>query len=73
MINLSTNRLKGKPFRACGVDFCWPYLVSYILRELPVKSYVAVFVCFASRTFQLELVDLSTDVFFNAFKGFAGR
>lgn len=76
MGNLPADRLReGRPFRVCGVDFCGPFYVSYRIRgRPPVKMYVAVFVCFASKAVHLDLVtDLSTDAFLNVFKRFIGR
>jgi len=40
----------------------------------PIKTYVAVLVCFLSKAVHLELVvDLSSDSFLSVFKKFAGR
>ncbi|XP_043062730.1 uncharacterized protein LOC122319470 [Drosophila yakuba] len=64
-----------RPFLVCGVDFCGPFYVSLKIRgRPPIKTYVAVFVCFSSKAVHLELVvDLSTDSFLSVFKRFVGR
>jgi len=63
MGNFPVDRVRqARPFLICGVDFCGPFCVSLKLRgKPPIKTYVAVFVCFSSKAVHLELaVDLST-------------
>ncbi|XP_043862236.1 uncharacterized protein LOC122756484 [Drosophila santomea] len=76
MGNLPADRVRiERPFLVCGVDFCGPFYVSLKVRgRPPIKTYVAVFVCFSSKAVHLELVvDLSTDSFLSVFKRFVGR
>lgn len=63
------------PFTCTGVDFCGPINVrSGIRRVTPLKSYIAVFVCFSTRAIHLELVyGLTTDAFLAALKRFIAR
>ncbi|XP_041449541.1 uncharacterized protein LOC121404266 [Drosophila obscura] len=71
MGNLPADRVRrARPFLICGVDFCGPFQVSLKIRgRPPIKTYVAVFVCFASKAVHLELVvDLSTDSFLCVFQ-----
>ncbi|KAI8034664.1 hypothetical protein M5D96_012560, partial [Drosophila gunungcola] len=51
MGNLPADRLRAlRPFNICGVDFCGPFSTTYRIRgKPPYKSYVALFVCFASK------------------------
>jgi len=74
--NLSSDRLRPLgPFNICGVDFCGPFNTTYrICGKPPYKSYVALFVCFASKAVHLELVsDLTTGAFLLAFQRFVSR
>ncbi|XP_052855475.1 uncharacterized protein LOC128264149 [Drosophila gunungcola] len=76
MGNLPADRLRAlRPFNICGVDFCGPFSRTYRIRgKPPYKSYVALFVCFASKAVHLELVsDLTTDAFLLAFQRFVSR
>ncbi|XP_052855140.1 uncharacterized protein LOC128263903 [Drosophila gunungcola] len=76
MGNLPADRLRAlRPFNICGVDFCGPFSTTYRIRgKPPYKSYVALFVCFASKAVHLELVsDLTTDAFLLAFQRFVSR
>ncbi|XP_043063214.1 uncharacterized protein LOC122319686 [Drosophila yakuba] len=71
MGNLPADRVRmERPFLVCGVNFCGPFYVSLKVRgRHPIKTYVAVFVCFSSKAVHLELlVDLSTDSFLSVFK-----
>jgi len=76
MGNLQADRLRAlRPFTICGVDFCGPISTTFRIRgEPPYKSYVALFICFASKAVYLELVsDLTTDAFLLAFQRFVAR
>ncbi|XP_049305956.1 uncharacterized protein LOC125776615 [Bactrocera dorsalis] len=76
MGNLPSERLRAlRPFLICGVDFCGPIYTTLKIRgRPPVKTYIAVFVCFTSKAVHLELVsDLSTNTFIFALKRFIGR
>ncbi|XP_055922514.1 uncharacterized protein LOC129953385 [Eupeodes corollae] len=76
MGDLPAERLtSSRPFLCCGVDFCGPIYTYYKIRgKVPYKTYVAVFVCFASKAVHLEAVsDLSADAFIGALKRMIGR
>ncbi|XP_055585057.1 uncharacterized protein LOC129737915 [Uranotaenia lowii] len=74
-------RVRITPARAflnTGVDFCGPVLIKLPVRRgkpfPPLKAYICVFVCMATKAMHLELVgDLSTDGFIAALKRFVGR
>ncbi|XP_062558236.1 uncharacterized protein LOC134223115 [Armigeres subalbatus] len=57
------------------VDLCGPLFYRYPMRKSkPVKCYVAIFVCLATKAIHIELVaDLSTAAFIAALKRFVGR
>ncbi|XP_062707822.1 uncharacterized protein LOC134288108 [Aedes albopictus] len=63
------------PFLTTGVDLCGPLFYRYPLRKsAPVKCYVAIFVCLATKAIHVELVaDLSTAAFIAALKRFVAR
>ncbi|XP_065370901.1 uncharacterized protein LOC135963050 [Calliphora vicina] len=76
MADLPQDRIIGcRPFWVCGVDLCGPVLTTLRIRgRPPVKTYIAVFVCFASKAIHLEaLSDLQTDTFHSALNRFVGR
>ena len=60
MADLPKDRVAAcQPFHVTGVDLCGPIYTTLKIRgKPPVKTYVAVFVCFASKAF-----NLSTDCF----------
>lgn len=64
-----------RPFLVCGVDLCGPIYTSLKIRgKGPIKTYIAVFVCFSSKAVHLEaLTDLQTDTFLSTFNRFVGR
>jgi len=73
MGSLPADRLSlTKPFAVFGVDLCGPFLTSYRIRgKAPYKTYIAVFVCFATKAVHIELVsDLSTNTFILCLKRF---
>lgn len=65
------------PFQSAGVDYAGPIRLRESKRRGKVhesKSYIAVFVCLASKAVHLELVsDLTTEAFLAAFKRFIAR
>ncbi|XP_075158171.1 uncharacterized protein LOC142231448 [Haematobia irritans] len=73
MGDLPTDRVRpNKAFHTTGVDFCGPfYYKSEVKSRPPVKSYVCIFTCFATKATHLELVqDLSTPSFLCALRRF---
>lgn len=63
-------------FQKVGVDFAGPISVkqSRVRRAVVSKSYICVFVCFATKAVHLELTsDLTTPAFLAAFKRFTAR
>ncbi|XP_044312490.1 uncharacterized protein LOC123037080 [Drosophila rhopaloa] len=65
----------SRPFARCGIDFCGPVHTYLRVRgKVPVKSYIAIFVCFATKAAHIEIVgDLSTDSFLGALKRMIAR
>jgi len=64
------------PFQRCGVDYAGPFLIKPDLprSKVTLKAYMALFVCFTTRAFHLELVNsLSTDSFLAALRRFVSR
>ncbi|XP_062538691.1 uncharacterized protein LOC134206966 [Armigeres subalbatus] len=59
-------------FQKVGVDLCGPFHIKYPIRRSPaIKSYVAIFICLATKAMHMEIVaDLSTQAFLSAFKRF---
>ncbi|KAH8421544.1 hypothetical protein KR009_008574, partial [Drosophila setifemur] len=55
-----------------GFDFCGPfYYKSEIRNKAPMKTYICVFICFATKAVHLDLVqDLSTSAFLSALRRF---
>ncbi|XP_018374629.1 PREDICTED: uncharacterized protein LOC108768626 [Trachymyrmex cornetzi] len=65
-----------RPFSSCGVDFAGPLitLLNKGRERKTAKSYIALFVCFATKAIHLEAVsDLSTAAFLAALRRFIGR
>ncbi|KAL7724753.1 hypothetical protein ACLKA6_008630 [Drosophila palustris] len=62
MGNLPVERLTpSRPFAYCGVDFCGPVNVYLRIRgKAPSKSYIAIFVCFATKAVHIEMWTEST-------------
>lgn len=77
MGNLPKTRLSLiKPFLNVGIDFCGPFFVKEHRHRnrTKVKTYVSVFVCFATKAVHLELAsDLSTEAFLSCLKRFFAR
>lgn len=66
----------SKPFTNTGVDYCGPIFIKQGNRrnQKLIKTYVAVFVCFATKAVHLELaVDLSTAAFLAVLRRFLAR
>lgn len=63
------------PFLSTGVDLCGPFYYRHVGRKsLPIKSYVAIFVCLVTKAVHVEHVaDLSTNAFISALKRFVAR
>ncbi|XP_062141908.1 uncharacterized protein LOC133849887 [Drosophila sulfurigaster albostrigata] len=57
--------LNSRAFAIRGVDYCGPfYYKSEVRNRPPIKCYISVFICFASKAIHLELVkDLTTAAF----------
>jgi len=74
MRNLSKRITPSKPFNSVGIDFCGPIYVHERSRKNS-KNVKTVFVCLATKTIHLkmEISNLTTDAFLNAFKRFIGR
>ncbi|KAH8314746.1 hypothetical protein KR074_010662, partial [Drosophila pseudoananassae] len=73
MADLPEQRVSGSQvFGVTGVDFCGPfYYKPEVRNKAPVKCYVSIFICFATKAVHLELVrDLSTMSFLQALKRF---
>lgn len=76
MGNLPRNRVTASsPFENIGVDFAGPIPTYLKIRgKTPYKSYIAVFICFATKAVHLEAVsDLSSDAFIAALKRLVAR
>ncbi|XP_054727367.1 uncharacterized protein LOC129237025 [Anastrepha obliqua] len=63
------------PFEVTGVDYCGPVLITQRIRgRSPIKSYIAVFICFVTKAVHLEVVpNLSTQAFISTLKRFIAR
>ncbi|XP_053692165.1 uncharacterized protein LOC128740628 [Sabethes cyaneus] len=63
------------PFQRVGVDYCGPFHIQYPHRKgLPIKCFIAVFVCLVVKAINLEVVaDLTTQAFIAALKRFVSR
>ena len=76
MGNLPPERISpSRPFSHCGIDFCGPVNTYLRIRgKMPYKTYIAIFICFATKAIHIEIVsDLSTDAFLAALKRMIGR
>ncbi|XP_065088816.1 uncharacterized protein LOC135710229 [Ochlerotatus camptorhynchus] len=68
----------ARAFLNTGVDFCGPVWLKVPVRRTkpapPIRAYVAVFVCMATKAVHLELVgDLSSEAFIATLKRFVAR
>lgn len=73
MGNLPQDRVQGhRAFLVSGVDYCGPlFYRSEIRTRAPIKCYICLFICFATKAVHLELVrDLSTQSFLAALRRF---
>jgi len=76
MAPLPKNRVQfSRPFTITGVDFAGPLLIrSGIRRVTAIKTWIAVFVCFATRAIHLEaVVGLTSDAFMASLRRFMSR
>ena len=77
MRQLPAARVNPSPsFSVTGVDYAGPFILKkgHTRRPVLIKAYIAVFVCFASKTTHLEIVsDLTTEAFLAALKRFVAR
>ncbi|GFV74963.1 integrase catalytic domain-containing protein [Trichonephila clavipes] len=77
MSDLPSSRISPAPaFMRCGVDYAGPFQIKTIKGRgsNSFKAYIALFVCFITRAFHLELVtDFSADAFIAAPKRFISR
>ncbi|XP_018406191.1 PREDICTED: uncharacterized protein LOC108782411 [Cyphomyrmex costatus] len=77
MGQLPTQRVQAsRAFVSVGVDYCGPFQIRESKRRnaKTMKSYVAIFVCMATKAVHIEIVfDLSTQGFIHALKRFIGR
>ena len=67
---------ESRPFSTVGLDYCGPFLLKEkkFRNRFKIKSYVAVFVCFATKAVHLESVtDLKTQTCIEAIKRFTFR
>ena len=75
--NLPVSRVTStKPFLVCGVDYAGPILIkeSRSRSRHLINSYIAMFVCFATKPIHLELVgDLTTESFMNSLRRLMAR
>ena len=67
--------MPGRPFTTCGIDYAGPLLTKERVRsKTTLKSYICIFVCFATKAIHLEVAtDLSTDAFLNCLRRFTSR
>ncbi|KAH8404957.1 hypothetical protein KR222_010205, partial [Zaprionus bogoriensis] len=73
MADLPKDRVSAtSTFMVTGLDFCGPFhYKSEIRNRAPIKTYICVFICFATKAVHLELAqDLSTPTFLSALKRF---
>jgi len=77
MGDLPVERVRAAfPFQNVGIDYAGPFrtILSRKKRRPIQKSYIAVFVCLASKAVHLEIAsDLTTDIFLAAFRRFTSR
>ena len=77
MGNLPSSRvIPSPPFNHCGIDYAGPFYVKDRRAKgfKKFKSYICLFVCFATKAIHLELVsDLTTASFLSALRRFISR
>ena len=64
------------PFTMTGIDYAGPFMLKrgHTRKPVLVKSYIAIFVCFATKAVHIEIVsDLTTEAFLAALKRFTLR
>lgn len=73
MADLPVDRVtESRAFVVTGVDYCGPFSYkSEVRNRQPIKCYLSIFVCFATKAVHMELVkDLSTQAFLSALRRF---
>ncbi|XP_033212219.1 uncharacterized protein LOC117169820 [Belonocnema kinseyi] len=77
MGDLPKSRLSlERPFLVCGIDYCGPFYIKERRHRNrnKIKTFAAIFVCFATKAVHIELVsDLSTEAFMAALRRFFSR
>ncbi|XP_054738011.1 uncharacterized protein LOC129244415 [Anastrepha obliqua] len=77
MASLPRHRITAaRPFISSGVDYCGPFTVRIGTKRsrTTIKTYLAVFVCMATKAVHIEVVDdLSSPAFLDAFTRFTSR
>ncbi|XP_054734809.1 uncharacterized protein LOC129242278 [Anastrepha obliqua] len=77
MASLPRHRITAaRPFISSGVDYCGPFTVRIGTKRsrTTIKTYLAVFVCMATKAVHIEVVDdLSSHAFLAAFTRFTSR
>ncbi|XP_055910762.1 uncharacterized protein LOC129945124 [Eupeodes corollae] len=77
MASLPSQRVnEARPFLSSGVDYCGPFILRVGTKRsrTTTKGYLAIFVCMATKTVHLEVIeDLSSQAFLDAFTRFTGR
>ncbi|XP_018401691.1 PREDICTED: uncharacterized protein LOC108778879 [Cyphomyrmex costatus] len=64
----------SRPFSHCGVDYAGPIIIKEGKRRNARKTYISIFVCFATKAVHIELVsDLTSDAFLGALRRFISR
>jgi hypothetical protein len=68
--------IPSRPFTCTAIEYMGPFLIKngHLRTTKTLKSYVAIFVCFATKAVHLELVcDCTSSTFLNALKRFMSR
>ncbi|XP_033222557.1 uncharacterized protein LOC117176426 [Belonocnema kinseyi] len=76
MANLHSSRVTpSRAFNTTGVDYAGPfYIIDKLRSRTTIKTYLCVFVCFATKAVHLELArDISTDTFMHCLQRFISR
>ena len=66
----------SRPFSVSGVDYCGPFILRTGTKRsrTTIKTYLAIFVCMATKAVHIEVVDdLSSQAFLDAFTRFVSR
>lgn len=76
MADLPSERvIPAPPFLKIGIDYCGPFNIQYPNRRTtPVKCWVAIFICLATKAVHVEMVtNLTAEAFIAALKRFTAR